>query len=83
MTSIGTGMRDNPVPAALPRGCYWFTDPDGVLCLSPGCMARIQYPDAQCLCGTLTARLDRLTGSPAGCGTWRSATSTPTSGGRP
>ncbi|WP_097892825.1 hypothetical protein [Streptomyces sp. st170] len=64
-TGTGTGTRDNPVPVTpntLPRECYWFTDPDGALCLSPGCMARIQDPHAQCLCGTLTARLDRITG---------------------
>lgn len=64
MTAPGTGARDNPVlttPDTLPRGCFWFTDPDGTLCLAPGCMARIQDPAAQCLCDTLTARLDRLT----------------------
>ncbi len=45
MTSTGTGTRGNPVPAipgTVPNACYWFTDPDGALCLSPGCMAWIQ-----------------------------------------
>ncbi|WP_329046651.1 hypothetical protein [Streptomyces sp. NBC_01422] len=57
------GTRDQPVattPETLPSGCFWFTDPDGTLCLAPACMARIQDPDAECLCDTLTARYDRL-----------------------
>ncbi|WP_331758758.1 hypothetical protein [Streptomyces anulatus] len=56
--------RENPAPTTpdtVPQGCYWFTDPDGTLCLATGCMARIQDPDAQCLCDKLAARLDRLT----------------------
>ncbi|MFE7046393.1 hypothetical protein ACFU9X_45630 [Streptomyces atratus] len=63
MTAPGTGTRDNPVetaPDTLPRGCFWFTDPDGTLCLAPGCMSRIQDPDAECLCDSLTARYGRL-----------------------
>ncbi|MER8197698.1 diguanylate cyclase [Streptomyces microflavus] len=59
----GTGARGNPVlitPDTVPAGCFWFTAPDGALCLAPGCMAQIQDPDAQCLCNTLTARLDLL-----------------------
>lgn len=58
-----TGSRDNPVvttPDTVPTGCFWFLDPDGTLCLAPGCMARIQDPEAQCLCNTLTAQHDRL-----------------------
>ncbi|WP_329212463.1 hypothetical protein [Streptomyces sp. NBC_01708] len=57
------GSRDHPVattPETVPSGCQWFTDPDGTLCLAPSCMARIQDPDAECLCDTLTARYDRL-----------------------
>lgn len=64
MTAPDVGTRQNPAvttPDTVPRGCQWFTDPDGALCLSPGCMARIQDPDAQCLCDTLAARLDQLT----------------------
>lgn len=59
-----TNTRENPAPTTpdtVPAGCQWFTDPDGALCLAPGCMARIQDPEAQCLCDTLAARLDRLT----------------------
>ncbi|MFD3851410.1 hypothetical protein ACFWVB_36855 [Streptomyces microflavus] len=62
--TLAAGTRDNPLPTTpdtVPAGCSWFTDPDGALCLSPGCMARIQDPEAQCLCDTLTARLDLLT----------------------
>lgn len=57
------GTRDNPVtttPESVPSGCFWFMDPDGTLCLAPGCMARIQDPDAECLCDSLTARYGRL-----------------------
>ncbi|MFD5342982.1 hypothetical protein ACFWJY_04240 [Streptomyces anulatus] len=64
MTALDVGTRENPAvttPDTVPRGCQWFTDPDGTLCLSPGCMARIQDPDAQCLCDSLAARLDQLT----------------------
>ncbi|MEV2262727.1 MULTISPECIES: hypothetical protein [Streptomyces] len=59
-----TNTRENPAPTTpdtVPAGCQWFTDPDGALCLAPGCMARIQDPDAQCLCDSLAARLDQLT----------------------
>ncbi|GAA1317477.1 hypothetical protein GCM10009647_047330 [Streptomyces sanglieri] len=61
MTASGT--RDNPVtttPDSVPSGCFWFVDPDGTLCLAPGCMARIQDPDAECLCDSLTTRYGRL-----------------------
>ncbi|WP_228183860.1 hypothetical protein [Streptomyces anulatus] len=64
MTAPDIGTHENPAattPGTLPPGCQWFTDPDSTLCLSPGCMACIQDPDAQCLCATLTARLDLLT----------------------
>ncbi|MFF0198818.1 hypothetical protein ACFYT5_38535 [Streptomyces anulatus] len=64
MTAPGVGTRENlavTTPDTVPRGCQWFTDPDGALCLSPDCMARIQDPDAPCLCDTLAARLDQLT----------------------
>ncbi|WP_326681043.1 hypothetical protein [Streptomyces sp. NBC_01237] len=57
MTTPGT--RDNPLrttPDTLPSRCLWYTDPDGTLCLAPGCMARAQDPDAECLCDSLTAR---------------------------
>ncbi|MEU6054182.1 hypothetical protein ABZ829_27650 [Streptomyces xanthochromogenes] len=57
------GDRDNPVtvtPDTVPAGCYWWTDPDGALCLMPGCMARVQDPDAECTCDKLGARLRRL-----------------------
>lgn len=63
MSSARTGTRDNPVATTLdtlPTGCFWFLDPDGTLCLAPACMARIQNPDAECLCDTLTARHTRL-----------------------
>ncbi|WEH43965.1 hypothetical protein [Streptomyces sp. AM 2-1-1] len=57
-TAALRGTRTNPTPITpdtVPRGCFWFTDPDGTLCLAPSCMARIQDPDAECLCDTLTA----------------------------
>ncbi|MGY3676938.1 hypothetical protein ACVWXU_000561 [Streptomyces sp. TE33382] len=60
MTTPGT--RDNPAATTsdtVPPGCLWYTDPDGTLCLAPACMARIQNPDAECLCDTLTARYHR------------------------
>ncbi|MYS37597.1 hypothetical protein K388_07245 [Streptomyces sp. KhCrAH-43] len=63
MSNTGTGLRDNPAettPDTIPAGCFWFLDPDGTLCLSPGCMARIQDPDAECLCDTLTTQHNRL-----------------------
>lgn len=44
----------------LPSGCYWSTDPDDGLLLIPGCMARVQDPDAECTCATLAARLARV-----------------------
>lgn len=48
------------VPAEqLPQGCCWWTDPDGALCLLPGCLARINDPDAACTCRTLASRLAR------------------------
>ncbi|HBF79348.1 MAG TPA: hypothetical protein DD420_05250 [Streptomyces sp.] len=61
MTEPGT--RNNPLPTTpdtIPTSCFWFLDPDGTLCLAPACMARIQDPDAECLCDTLTARHTRL-----------------------
>ncbi|WP_030853964.1 hypothetical protein [Streptomyces griseus] len=65
MTTPAAGSPDNPVTTTVetvpPVGCFWFLDPDGTLCLAPGCTARIQDPDAQCLCDTLAARLDHLT----------------------
>lgn len=59
---IALGDREAPTsttPEDVPAGCYWFTDPDGTLCLLPGCMARIQDPDAECTCDKLAARLAR------------------------
>lgn len=59
---IALGDREAPTsttPDSIPAGCYWWTDPDGALCLLPGCMARIQDPDAECTCSTLAARLAR------------------------
>lgn len=61
-TAALRGTRTNPIqttPDSVPTGCFWFTDPDGVLCLAPSCMARIQDPDAECLCDTLTAHQRR------------------------
>ncbi|MFJ1837992.1 hypothetical protein ACIOJ9_29485 [Streptomyces sp. NPDC088175] len=43
-------------PDTVPAGCYWWTDPDGDLCLMPGCMARIQDPEAECTCDKLARR---------------------------
>lgn len=52
------GDPDTPAaPDTIPAGCYWWTDPNGALCLLPGCMARVQDPDAECTCDTLGARL--------------------------
>ena len=54
------GDAQTPIPTTpdtVPAGCYWWTDPTGDLCLSPGCMARVQDPDAECTCDTLTSRL--------------------------
>jgi hypothetical protein len=56
------GDPDAPValtPDTVPAGCYWWTDPDGDLCLMPGCMARVQDPDAECTCDKLGLRLRR------------------------
>ncbi|MEU9778050.1 hypothetical protein [Streptomyces sp. NPDC047968] len=47
-------------PDTVPAGCYWWTDPDGDLYLMPGCMARVQDPEAECTCDKLGARLARL-----------------------
>ncbi|MFS0696702.1 hypothetical protein [Streptomyces nitrosporeus] len=63
MTHTPTGTHEEPIattPDTLPSRCIWFTAPDGTLCLAPSCMARIQDPDAECLCDTLTARHTRL-----------------------
>jgi len=57
------GDRDAPVavtPDTVPAGCYWWTDPDGELCLMPRCMARVQDPEAECTCDKLGARLARI-----------------------
>lgn len=59
---VALGDREAPevtTPDSVPAGCYWWTDPDGELCLLPGCMARIQDPDADCTCDKLAARLAR------------------------
>ena len=56
------GDRDNPMPATsgtAPAVCCWWTDPDGDLVLIPGCMARVNDPDAGCTCDTLAPRLER------------------------
>lgn len=56
------GDTETPIPLtpdSIPAGCYWWTDPDGVLCLLPGCMARVQDPEAECTCDTLAGRLAR------------------------
>lgn len=50
-----------PPPGTIPDGCYWWPDPDGNLCLLPGCMARAQDPDADCTCDTLDSRLTAAT----------------------
>lgn len=56
------GSREAPivtVPETVPSGCYWWVDPDGELCLMPGCMARVQDgPEAECTCDKLAARLE-------------------------
>lgn len=62
MTAVQGALGDieAPIPTTpdhVPAGCYWWTDPDGVLCLLPGCMARVQDPEAECTCDTLAARL--------------------------
>ncbi|MDJ0466129.1 hypothetical protein [Streptomyces sp. H27-C3] len=44
------------IPDTVPAGCYWWTDPDGDLCLMPGCMARVQDPEAECNCDKLARR---------------------------
>ncbi|MFF2331955.1 MULTISPECIES: hypothetical protein [unclassified Streptomyces] len=62
-TQSALGDRDAPAavtPDTVPAGCYWWTDPDGELCLMPGCMARVQDPEAECTCDKLGARLTRL-----------------------
>jgi hypothetical protein len=62
-TPSALGDRGTPVPVTedtIPAGCYWWTDPNGDLCLMPGCMARVQDPDAECTCDKLAARLRRL-----------------------
>ncbi|TQE33108.1 hypothetical protein [Streptomyces ipomoeae] len=54
------GDREAPIPTTpdtVPSGCYWWTDPDGDLCLMPGCMARVQDPAAECTCDKLASRL--------------------------
>lgn len=56
-TSLGD--RASPVPTSpdtVPAGCYWWTDPDGDLCLLPGCLARINDPEAECTCDKLARR---------------------------
>ncbi|MFJ2752772.1 hypothetical protein [Streptomyces sp. NPDC087297] len=61
-TQAALGDRDIPAavaPDTVPAGCYWWTDPDGDLCLMPGCMARVQDPEAECSCDKLGARLAR------------------------
>lgn len=61
-TQSALGDGDTPVattPDTVPAGCYWWTDPDGALCLMPGCMARVQDPEAECTCDKLGARLAR------------------------
>lgn len=61
-TQTFLGDRDAPAPTTpdtVPAGCYWWTDPDGSLCLMPGCMARVQDPEAECTCDKLASRLAR------------------------
>jgi hypothetical protein len=53
-------LGDAHTPDTVPGSCYWVTDPDGGLMLIPGCMARVQDPDAECTCATLAARLARV-----------------------
>ncbi|GAA1110929.1 hypothetical protein [Streptomyces javensis] len=64
MTTTQSALGDRAAPVAVtpdtvPAGCYWWTDPDGDLCLMPGCMARVQDPEAECTCDKLGARLAR------------------------
>lgn len=61
-TQSALGDREHPAPSTpdtIPAGCYWWTDPDGALCLLPGCAARVQDPDAECTCDSLATRLAR------------------------
>lgn len=65
MTAHQTALGDQQAPTSsspdtVPAGCYWWTDPDGDLCLLPGCMARIQDPGAECTCDKLGTRLARV-----------------------
>ncbi len=56
------GDAANPIPTTpetVPAGCYWWTDPAGDLNLMPGCMARVQDPEAECTCDKLGLRLRR------------------------
>ncbi|MDX3064015.1 hypothetical protein PV518_17800 [Streptomyces sp. ND04-05B] len=46
-------------PDTVPAGCYWWTDPDGDLCLLPGCLARINDPEAECTCDKLARQQQR------------------------
>lgn len=64
MTAVQGALGDRDTPLAVdssgvPSSCYWFTDPDGALCLMPGCMARVQDPEAECTCAKDGARLRR------------------------
>jgi hypothetical protein len=64
MTTAQTALGDRHAPASttpdtVPAGCYWWTDPDGDLCLMPGCMSRVQDPEAECTCDKLASRLVR------------------------
>lgn len=61
MSSAQAAFGDAAAPVAstpdtVPAGCYWWTDPDGDLCLMPGCMARVQDPEAECCCDKLARR---------------------------
>jgi hypothetical protein len=61
-TQTALGDRETPLPTTpdtIPAGCYWWTDPDGDPNLMPGCMARVQDPDAECTCDKLGSRLRR------------------------
>lgn len=62
MTAVQGALGDRDAPLAVdssgvPSSCYWFTDPDDALCLMPGCMARVQDPEAECTCAKDSARL--------------------------
>ena len=62
-TQTALGDQDTPTtttPDTVPAGCYWWSDPDGGLCLMPGCMARVQDPDAECTCDKLATRLAKV-----------------------